>query len=1020
MAGKIENIAMISAAGSGKTHALTKRFLQLYLHDRGYKLGSLYAITFTNAAAFEMKNRILRYLDVLCTGTAAPDRENEKDVLDHFKSMFPDIQRRAARRRNELLGNFSDLHISTFHSLFASFLSCIPFAAGIMPDHSIIDEPKEKLILAKAVDQILNRALVQEKVLGPLIELIEQRDGAVKKSIDTLYHSLVPWMPHLEALVRREAQIRKAAADRTMKAASCLGEIVEYVAGHAEAAHAKSTGKIDSNFEKLLDKMREFADDPEARRLEPVLKHFLVDGVLGKRYVRSFVARLEEPDRFVRLVERAAEELKRCIEVLSEREMLINFKPVIQLNEAFRAEKQRLSVLSFSDIEDFTRSLRAKLETDYLYFRLGSRMDHLMIDEFQDTSFRQVEILEPIMDEITSVSPEEKSLFYVGDPYQAIFRWREGAPELFDILKAKYHGRIESRKLSVNFRTTREIIEFVNKIFDKDDEVKPGNEGGWIRIEELGAFDSKDEGEDAVIGRTCEIVETLIKDHGYAPDDIAILTRTNEFASDLAKALSTAKIRCASRSRASILDEPDVRFVLHLLRFLDNPQDDFSLFHVLLAAPGGLDEDKIRRLRTGTKTLYLALLDHRPDWTITARLGKLLGQVYFRNPYEIIFQVMQEFSLKISYPLATLLDAALGYSADELNSLSAFVNWFEYHGRSIEVKETHTVGVQIMTVHRAKGLEFEIVLIPETNWDVSQPENAQLLFSYRADTARPDKIYWRRYGKYLANLIEAEQERLKRDALNLLYVALTRAKSGVYVLGCETPRAGIGFWLETMHAKFAGATLPSDALPKRRTAAAGEKTVPYDVMLLEQGPVIKEERSTYSPTERGVEIIEPGRRAGMEFGKLVHRALSWVEWLDGRDIAECAALATEYAESVFSRSADDTRDIEARLVPLITETLSDPDLRPVFYQDGRDVASKNELSIYFEDKKKDVAGQIDRLVIGPDEVVIVDYKTGAESQDYTEQMRTYKRGIERIFPGRSVRTLVVYLEKPRGAKIVET
>jgi ATP-dependent exoDNAse (exonuclease V) beta subunit len=1018
MADKIENIALMSAAGSGKTHALTKRFLMLYLHGPNTLLESLYAITFTNAAAFEMKNRILRYLDVLALGAGV--NEPEQDVINYFGAIFSDIRSRASRKKDYLLNNFSDLHISTFHSLFASFLSSIPFAAGIMPDYRVIDEADEQLVLTQAIDQVLDRARKDPHVLAMLTEMVEQQERTVKTGINDLYHSLIPWMRYFEDLTRREGEIRRGAEATTEELIGRLRDLVYYVHEHESAAFAKSSGKINTRLARMLERITVFTDSADLRQLESLLKYFLDEGVLSKKYMRDFVARLDAPDEFHQLVDKAVQRMRESVFLLSDLEMLVHLKPIIEIHGAFRNEKQKIGGLGFDDIEFFTRdALRINPETDYLYFKLGSDMSHLMIDEFQDTSFRQVEILEPIMDEITAVSPEQKSLFYVGDPFQAIFRWREGAPELFDYLKRRYEGKIQAQELSVNYRTRSEIIDFVNKILDKKDQARPDNSGGWLRIEELGEFDNKGEGDQATIEKTVKVVHELTDQFGYLPDDIAVLTRTNRFASRLAKALSESGVPCISRSRASILDEPDVQFMLHLLRFLDNPQDDYSLLHVLLCAPVGVSEEALRRLRAVKKSLYMALIDYHPDWPITARLQDLLAQVYFKNPYEIVFQILQHFGLKISYPLATLLDAALAYTNDEPNSLSAFVRWFEYHGQSIEVKETHARGVEILTVHRAKGLEYEIVIIPETNWDLRQPENAQLLFSYEKSSARPDRVYWRRYGKYLEGLREAEQQRLRRDSLNLLYVALTRAKSGVHMLGYKTRMTGIGLWLNIIKERLGKTPLPFDAIPKQEKKILEKEAKPYHVTFVEQGPVVQEERTLYSPTERGVEIIEPKRRKGMEFGEIIHRVLSRVLWLDDTDIETFITELIDYARGIYMRKEGDEQLIEEQLLPLLRDTLLDPDLRFLFYHDGRDVECRNELAIYFEDEKKDVSGQIDRLIIARDELLIIDYKTGTAKPEYKHQMRVYKKGIEEMYPDKRVRCVLVYLENARGSKVTD-
>jgi exodeoxyribonuclease V beta subunit len=889
-----------------------------------------------------------------------------------------------------------------------------------MPDYKIIDEPDEQLILAEAIDRVLGKARAEPRVLAILTELVEHEERAVKTGIDDLYRNLIPWMTYFERLTKYESKIKGLSDNLNKELIRNLEDLVRFVYDHEDAALTKTTGKINSLFKRMLDKLNDFINEADLRKLEPILKYFLDEDILNKKYVSDFVARLETPDEFRHLVGKSIDRLRKYVDVLSDRDILVHLKPIIEIHREFQIAKQRMSALSFDDIEFFTRqALKTSPETDYLYFKLSSDMNHLMIDEFQDTSFHQVEILEPVIDEITAVSPEEKSLFYVGDPYQAIFRWREGAPELFDYLKSKYQGKIEPEELSVNYRTKEEIVNFVNRILDKQDKSKPDNTGGWLRIEELGEMQTKVAGDEATVKRTVEIVDELMRKHGFRADDIAILTRTNQFASNLARALSEAGIPCVSRSRASVLDEPDVQFMLHLLKFLDNPQNDFSLLHVLLAAPVGMDEEMIRRLRVGKKTLYMALLDHHPDLPITHRLQKLLSRVYFKNPYGIIFLILQELKMRISYPVATLLDAALGYTNDNLNSLSAFVSWFEYHGKSIEVKETHAHGVEILTVHRAKGLEFEVVLIPETNWDLRQPENRQLLFSYEKESARPDRVYWRKYGKHLEGLVRAEQERLERDSLNLLYVALTRARSGVYVLGYQTRAAGHGFWLATIREKLGDGRLPYDAIPKKEKPVEGKKAEPYPLILPEQGPVVREERTLYSPTERGVEIIEPVRRKGMEFGEMIHRTLSRVDWLDDVGLETCLSRLLEYAKSIYARSSSDEGIIEQQLSPLLKETLSDPDLRFLFYKDDRERVCKNELPLYFEDEKKDVSAHIDRLLISPGEIIIIDYKTGEEKASYKHQMRVYKKGIEKIFPDAHVKCMLLYLERTRGSKIVE-
>ena len=1017
MSSVIKNIALVSAAGSGKTHALTKRFLLLYLQDPSYPLESLYAITFTNAAAYEMKDRILHYLDVLSTGNAETD--SEKEVLEYFKDIFPDVKDRAAARRRQLLNNLSDLHISTFHSLFAAFLSCIPFAADIMPDYDILDEIREGAILVQTIDEFFEAAGSDRKVMRVLSDMMEQQGKGIRRDFDTLYANLINWIDYFGELIGREQKIKDNITENALAFAGSLKKFTAFVHAHEHAALTKTTGRMNANLAKFLDKIDEAAAAGDVEALKPFFDEFLKNGIDSKKYIRDFMANLDDPQEYHAVHDELVAAGRNYVVTLSEHEILVHVKPIMKIHEYFQRAKKEKNALSFNDIEKFTlKALRASPETEYLYFKLGSDINHLMIDEFQDTSLHQIEILEPIMDEITAVEPKKKSLFYVGDPHQSVFRWRGGAPELFEYVKQRYEDKIEGDELIVNYRTKQEIIDFVNLVLDKKDQAKPGNTGGWVRVEEIGSYDLKGDAREAVMGKTVAIIKELTGKHGYALDDIAVLTRKNRFARELASVLSSSGIACVSQARASVLDEHDVQFMLHLLRFLDDPQDDFRLVHVLLSPVVNIKEETIRKLKFHGKTLYMILTDHHADWPLTKKLKNLLSNVYFCNPYELIFRSMREFGLKMSYPLATMLDAALTYTKDGLNSLAPFITWFERQGALLQVKETHARGVRILTIHKAKGLEFEVVIIPESDIDLSRGENDNLIFSYKDDSVRPDKVYWRGYGKYLLDLKEAERVRLAKDSLNLLYVALTRAKTGVCMLGFMIKNKNVSFWLETIKERLDGKPYPMhDIKPKEKPRGEEAKTKPY--VEVREAPVISEERTLYSPTERGVEIVAPERRRGMRFGEMIHRALSRVEWLDDVDIEKCIAETVECTKSIFARSAEDEKDIDEQLAPLLQETLSDPDLRFLFHKDGRDVACKNELPIYFEEEKRDVSAHIDRLIIGSDEIVIADYKTGGEKEEYKQQLRVYKKGIEKIFPDRRIRTLMIYLEKEKGKKIVE-
>ncbi|MEO0185940.1 MAG: 3'-5' exonuclease, partial [candidate division WOR-3 bacterium] len=348
-------------------------------------------------------------------------------------------------------------------------------------------------------------------------------------------------------------------------------------------------------------------------------------------------------------------------------------------------------------------------------------------------------------------------------------------------------------------------------------------------------------------------------------------------------------------------------------------------------------------------------------------------------------------------------------------SLSDFINWVEQYGANIKIKETQFEGVRVMTIHKAKGLEFEIVIIPETNW--SPGPESELIFSY-SKKAKPEKIFLRKYGKFLPGLIEKEKELCLVDEFNVLYVALTRARSGVWMLGYKRKKGNSGLWFETIKEKLGDSPLPYDRIPKKEASKmVKERGEKVHKVSSEKVSVVKEERELYSPTERGIEIIEPARRAGMKFGDLVHKVLSRVEWLDNLKIDDFADELLRYVKNNFVRTKDEREEVDKRLKPLLLEIFNDQDLRFIFYKDNRNIEYKNELPIYFEDGKKDVSVHIDRVLIEPDRIIIIDFKTGKEKAEYVHQMNVYKKGVELIYPGQKVNTILVYLENQAGNRI---
>ncbi len=1013
---EIMNTALESAAGSGKTRELTKHFLRLFLDDAGIPLNTLYGITFTNEASREMKRRILQYLNLLAQGQASS--EPEQEIIDYFRELFPDAAVRARQRREHLIRNLSDLNISTFHSLFASFLSSIPFAAGIAPGYRILDETEAERLFNDVLDRFFDEFHRDRRLAADLRELAETEETSPRTVLRQMYDWLQPYLPGLAGLIQQETAVRRRVEECRQKLADTLDEFRRFVADHESAGHTRA-GVLDKRFAVFLQSLDEFRG---TGRIDCLPESVLDGSYAGLQYLQKFLHNLGEEDRgFLSLLGRLDEQVRAFLAARSDEQLVIHLKPMVELHQQWLRVKQEQNLLSFDDIETRTlQALTSGLDTAYLYFKIGAHIRHLLIDEFQDTSLRQLAILEPIIEEITSVPPPEKSLFYVGDPHQAIFRWRGGASELFDYLRHRYPGKIKKERLPCNRRSSQNIVAFVNLITDRHDQPAPAAPAGWVRVLDLGLAHAE-EGRRRIWDKVLELIQQLHDQGGYEYRDLAVLTRRNQPARELTELLVSRGIPVLSRSSADLLSNPDVRLVCRLLRFLDNPEDDFSLSHILLNPIFQDGAELLVELQKPplARTRYLALVRQYPDRAVTRLLGSLLAHAHVLDPYALIRRMIAECGLALSHGLAALLDAASQFIREQSTSLSAFLEWLDQAGPAIEIPSSCLNGVSVLTAHKAKGLEFEVVMVAETFYQPRFGENRHLLVGYKPGELEPDRVYWRACARYDRQLLEAEARRLQRDEMNLLYVALTRARQGLYVLGYRTgkePGKPAGIWFSEI-AHRAGPEFSCGEIMVRSASRPSPPPAPYQPPRA-AAPTAREERALYSPTERRVEIIEPRRRRLLQYGEIVHKALSRIAWLTPATAGRAAMEAAVYVAKRYGRQPAESQRLEEQVHALLERTFLDPELRPFFYPADPTEKVYTERAVYYEEKERDVSVYLDRLIIGPGRIVIIDYKTGAEAEEYADQLRAYRRGVALLYPGRIPETIIIYLENESGKKIV--
>ena len=699
-------LALEASAGSGKTFALSIRYVSLLF--LGVKPSKILALTFTNKAANEMRVRIEDILKNL------QNKESELKELSHILKVDA---KELLKRRDKIYSEFikDENYIMTIDKFCTLILRKFSLFIALMPDFTVEQRDSTQVVLEKFIDGLKRESLqsdfikfsaYEEKKLNSLLDTLEffyekfyelppkkETQSFDNRALEKVFEAIKNKIISCEKLSSRG---RDALKIETLDDISKKGWICK-----------ESLGQY-SFFKKCYKE----SWDEKFRELKELLKRYILSKEAG--YINT----------------------------------LIDFFTIYK-ESVFRAKKE-LNDLSFSDISAFTyKILSSGLDRDFFYFRLDSRFDHILIDEFQDTSILQYRILKPLFDEITSGFSKDvyRSLFYVGDVKQSIYRFRGGSKELFFEVAKSYGIKVE--QLDINYRSAKEIVEFVNETF-RDiiegyfDQKPFKKESGYVEVE-----NSSD-----IIGSVKKSVSRLLKS-GVKSSDIAILTFTNDESFFIADELKKEFEGIAVSTGANLLikDDMDVRIVIECMKYIYF-EDRFFLLNLLSLL--GKEESEELDLNGLSKDNDLF------DFT-----KKMIDK--FSLSSEILLQFME--------------------SIGRFKDLESFL--FELDEYSDEVKNRETEALKVLTIHKSKGLEFKHLIICDKLKRAVGDRSSFLL--YQEDLSLKDMFLKVKNRECLDKSYREAYEKEKRldseDKLNALYVAFTRAKESLFILQKEKSSA---------------------------------------------------------------------------------------------------------------------------------------------------------------------------------------------------------------------------------------
>lgn len=689
-------LAYEASAGSGKTFNLVVRYLSLLF--MGENPSSIVALTFTNKAANEMLERIILTLEELPTRSELPQISrlsgiDEATILEE---------------RPKVLARFlrSDIQISTLDKFFGRILRKFALNAGLMPTFKTVQSHNESALL----ERFLNEVEVSN-ASGALIHLSLLSD----KRLSDLFTLLSALYSKYKEIDTQRYDGKNTPEESVGYAMELAHELASLVLSKPLNDRARKTMQFE-HYEELLEKTWLF---------KPSMEYW--------DFKKAYEPRM---DTLLHEIQSAVASQMRRREVLYFKELFAVLKLYIKSRQSMATQSNELS---FDDITlNVHTLLREKLESEFLYFRLDSRIKHLLLDEFQDTSVVQFDILRPLIEEIRSgVGVNEGgSFFFVGDVKQSIYRFRGGVSALFHEVAELFDVRLEP--LNVNYRSKSEIVHFVNRAFEGKikgyipQQSPQSSCGGYVEVLVS----------DDLLESLCERVALLIE-KGSAPEEIAILTATNKDGSAVEEVLSERGYDVVTETTARLIAQRSVRAIIEYLRYCYFGE---SIYRSNCAALLGIQSDQIDRIRADE--VVTAVITFVRRFTIADKSALMFIEALrgYRDIEEVVFEIDR---LETSSPQSDLK------------------------------------GIRIMTVHKSKGLEFEHVIVLD-RLGTARSHNDPIVYEYEGVQLRG--MHYRIKGREAldmayAKALEAEKMASDEDQLNALYVALTRAAQSLMVIG---------------------------------------------------------------------------------------------------------------------------------------------------------------------------------------------------------------------------------------------
>ena len=1115
--------AWVSAhAGSGKTFVLSQRVVRLLLE--GVPPSKILCLTFTKAAAANMS---LRVFDILSQWTRMDDEQLRRAIV----AMGGDSSRLSLARRlfARAVETPGGLKIQTIHAFCERLLHSFPFEANVPAHFQVLTDDARKELLDSARQDILAEAVGNaDSQLGQALRQVAALTTS-KSFHDLLGQALFKRNLIAEVSCRPVAEYKRL-LERALGAPG--NESVEDIerdmmeGGFAFDSWEGLAQRLDrggANDVKTGARIRAAIGAQDHLRLDKWLAVFFTDK--GEPRAKMATKALdadpglrealdEERDRLAL----RDEQRRAAIAVQRSAALALLANAIVT---RYGRLKQVRGLLDFEDLVERTNSLMKRSDAAWVHCKLDAGVDHVLIDEAQDTSPDQWEILEALTSEFfvgSGARTLPRTFFAVGDEKQSIFSFQGAAPNAFaqQLRKFQRHAKesekpFEPVRLQLSFRTAKGVLDEVDRLFSPADYSTGvvGPDDPWMPHEALkkdlaglvelwppiaasGAqppedwlmpLDRKDESDPAIAmsRRIADHVKALIAPgsreavhekngslRSVRAGDVLILVRKRgPFFEGVIRALKEAGVPVAGADRLKLGDHIAVQDLVAAGRIALLPQDDLTLACVLKSPLIGLNDDDLLKFAPRRRGALIDALRACPEprsIDAMARIDswrKRAGESPFRfyarllGPEEGRAKFLARLGPEAGDAVDEFLKLALDAEVLEPPSLVAFLHRLGGADLSIR-RDMEAAGetVRVMTVHAAKGLEAKIVYLPDTCGAASGAHDPGVLKLEGIDGT--DLMVWRKGAKHdppaLAEALAQSRREEEEEHRRLLYVAMTRAEERLYICGfhgVSGPRPGCWYAMaQTMLAPphLSPHPAPWDAAETLLRAGVAAQLADLFEETPEPEPAAPAPSWLHMPAPREaapappispssalaaadqLEIAAPDPLAkgqgqsnadGRRIGTITHALLQYLP-----DVApdERRPAALRY---LAARARDLTLERREALCERALAVLDESALKTLFGPGSRAEVSI-AANVSFNGQSRRVIGQIDRLAVIQNEIVIADFKSGAprELDDipaaYVAQLALYARAAGQLWPGRSVRAILVWTAGPASVELPET